>query len=536
MDSTTITPKSAIRPSPTKLTPSAVDIVELSQDRSSEASDLLPVGNGMEDTGSTLSEAGESAMSSEDPDDYEGEGVIEGSEAESSDWEDQSLYEDMLGAEMKENAGSVDTSGPEFCTPEECQYYKDLLRRVGSRAFVDQTVSCGAITAKKLITAFGLRPPAFLDGNPDSAYFTLLGLMMQREMAKRRKLDHINTVDHVVDLISRCNNIMVLTGAGISTSLGIPDFRSKGSGLYSRLETLGLSDPQEVFDITIFKEDPSIFYSIAKDILPTTNRFSPTHAFIELLQRKGKLLRNYTQNIDNIEQIAGVLPEKLVQCHGSFATASCVNCKYQVPGDEIFEDLRAGKVAKCPKCIEAEMAKQQVGKKRKRVIAASKSRKNRYNDDSSEEEDWALEPEVGVMKPDIIFFGEQLPDRFHRIVDHDRAKVDLLICIGTSLKVAPVSEVPAFLPANVPQIYISREPVHHIEFDVELIGDQCDDIVTELAQRVGWGDEFKHEMIPTDSEIQHVPNPDKTSQHIFTKVKKQEAIPSSSTFSFTMTM
>ncbi|KAF3905473.1 hypothetical protein ABW20_dc0106590 [Dactylellina cionopaga] len=416
MDSTALTPKSSVRPSPTtKLTPSAVDVIELSQDQSSESSDLLP--NDMRGITSALSDAGESALSSEEGDDFEGEGVIEGSEAESSDWEDQSLYEDMLSAEMKENSGDT----------------------------------------KKLITAFGLRPPAFLDGSPDSAYFTLLGLMMQREMAKRLKLQHVNSVDDVVELISKSSNIMVLTGAGISTSLGIPDFRSKGSGLYSRLEGLGLSDPQEVFDIQIFKEDPSIFYSIAKDILPTTNSFSPTHAFIELLQRKGKLLRNYTQNIDNIEHLAGVLPEKLVQCHGSFATASCVKCKFQVSGEEIFEDLRAGKIAKCPKCVETEMAKQQVGKKRKRGATVSKSRKNKYNDDSSDEEDWSLEAEIGVMKPDIIFFGEQLPDRFHRIVDHDRAKVDLLICIGTSLKVAPVSEVPAFLPAHVPQIYISRE-------------------------------------------------------------------------------
>ncbi|KAF3909802.1 hypothetical protein ABW21_db0201475 [Orbilia brochopaga] len=532
MDSTAITPKSTIRSSPTKLTPSAVDIVELSQDQASETSDLLP--NELRGMPSALSDAGDSGLSSEDVEDYDAEGPIEGSEPESSDWEDQSLYEDMLSADMKEN--SSDTTGPEFCTPVECQYYKELLRTVGSRNFVDQTVSCGAITAKKLITAFGLRPPVFLDGSPDSAYFTLLGLMMQREMAKRLKLQHVNSVDDVVELICKSENIMILTGAGISTSLGIPDFRSKGSGLYSRLEGLGLSDPQEVFDINIFKEDPSIFYSIAKDILPTTNKYSPTHAFIELIQRKGKLLRNYTQNIDNIEQLAGVIPDKLVQCHGSFATASCVKCKFQVSGEEIFDDLRAGRIAKCPKCVEAEIAKQQVGKKRKRGTSAPKSRKNKFNDNSSDEEDWSLEADVGVMKPDIIFFGEQLPDRFHRIVDHDRAKVDLLICIGTSLKVAPVSEVPAFLPANVPQIYISREPVQHIEFDVELIGDQCDDIVTELARRCGWGDEFKHEMIPADFEVQHSASSTKTSQHVFSRSSKQQTMPSSSTFSFTMTM
>jgi len=62
-----------------------------------------------------------------------------------------------------------------------------------------------------------------------------------------------------------------------------------------------------------------------------------------------------------------------------------------------------------------------------------------------------------TTQPDITFFGEQLPASFHdRLIDHDREKCDLLICIGTSLKVAPVSEIIGFLPPSVPQIYISK--------------------------------------------------------------------------------
>src|SRR5699024_6259414 len=122
-------------------------------------------------------------------------------------------------------------------------------------------------------------------------------------------------------LLFPCPRTLVLTMFfQISTSLGIPDFRSKDTGLYARLEYLGLTDAQEVFDIHLFRQDPSIFYSIAKDILPTEKKFSPTHAFLRLLQDKEKLLTNFTQNIDNVEANAGVLPENLVQCHGSFAT------------------------------------------------------------------------------------------------------------------------------------------------------------------------------------------------------------------------
>lgn len=161
---------------------------------------------------------------------------------------------------------------------------------------------------------------------------------------------------------------------------------------------MGLSDPQEVFDIHVFQEDPSIFFSIAKDILPTEKKYSPTHGFIRLLQDKGKLLTNYTQNIDNIEANAGVLAEKIVQCHGSFATATCVKCKYKVPGDAIFKEIKDGAIPECTACRQriAEDALKPQGLKRKR--SSNGQRKNRKDlDDSSGEEDYEIPP-PGVMK------------------------------------------------------------------------------------------------------------------------------------------
>lgn len=241
-----------------------------------------------------------------------------------------------------------------------------------------------------------------------------------------------------------------------------------------------MSDPQEVFDIHVFREDPSIFFSIAKDILPTEKKYSPTHGFIKLLQDKGKLLTNYTQNIDNIEANAGVLPEKIVQCHGSFATATCVKCQFKVPGDLIFSEIKAGSIPECSACRQriAEEALKPQGLKRKRSSNGQQQDRKEF-EDSSEDEDYEI-PTPGVMKvspdateslqafiandvsqPDITFFGEDLPDEFgQRLVHHDRELADLVIVIGTSLKVAPVAEVPGILPRNVPQIYISRTVSH----------------------------------------------------------------------------
>ena len=134
------------------------------------------------------------------------------------------------------------------------------------------------------------------------------------------------------------------------------------------------------------------------------------------------------------------------------------------------------------------------GLKRKRSSnSSSNSRKRRQSyEDSTDDEDDDITV-AGVMKPDITFFGEPLADSFHRrLLDHDREKVDLVLVIGTSLKVAPVSEVVGVIPTHVPQLYISREPCSHVNFDIDLLGD-CDTVIEELCQRAGW--DLQHEML-----------------------------------------
>jgi NAD+-dependent protein deacetylase SIR2 len=407
---------------------------------------------------------------------------------------------------------------PNACTLEEAVAFRNQLRTIGPEEFCRITVEAGTITAKKLLTAFGIRPPAFLETSPDDAYYGLLSLAISRELSKRIKLPQYNTVDDAVELIKKSKNIIVLTGAGISTSLGIPDFRSKDVGLYAKLEHLGLSDPQEVFDIKLFREDPTIFYSVARDILPDTDRFTPTHAFIHMLQQKGKLLTNYSQNIDNIEANAGILPEKLIQCHGSFATATCVDCGYKVPGDTIFADIKKGIIPRCDRCIARLRASlKPAAMKRKRSANGQDKKRRRSSDDDDENDDYDI-PEAGVMKPDITFFGEALPDRFsERLTGHDKALVDLVIVIGTSLKVAPVSEVVPYLPSNIPQMYISRTPVSHVNFDVDMLG-ECDVVVEELCRRAGW--DLRHEKMH-GGKIEVKLQEGFASRHVFTAVKDE---------------
>ena len=129
-------------------------------------------------------------------------------------------------------------------------------------------------------------------------------LNMICEPPRRKKLGHVNTLRDVVDLIKTSRKIIVLTGAGVSVSCGIPDFRSR-DGVYARLavDFPDLPDPQAMFDIHYFRKDPRPFFKFAREIYPGQFEPSPCHKFIRCVEKQGKLLRNYTQNIDTLEQV-----------------------------------------------------------------------------------------------------------------------------------------------------------------------------------------------------------------------------------------
>lgn len=131
---------------------------------------------------------------------------------------------------------------------------REKLREVGPNKFIEQTVTSGAVNVRKLVTAFGVRPDL---PYPDLWYYRILGQCIQRELRKRQKLPQYNTIDDAVSLLKKSKNIMVITGAGISTSLGIPDFRSRNTGFYSQLLARGFESPEDVFDIENFDHDPT---------------------------------------------------------------------------------------------------------------------------------------------------------------------------------------------------------------------------------------------------------------------------------------
>lgn len=292
----------------------------------------------------------------------------------------------------------------------------------------------------------------------------------------------------------KAKNIIVMCGAGISVSAGIPDFRTPGTGLYDNLQKYDLPDPQAIFDIGYFQERPAAFYMLAKEMWAegvAAGKYKPTltHRFIKLLHDKGLLLRCFTQNIDSLEAVTGLPAEKLVAAHGNFDAATCIATEKPVPIDEMKQAIIVGEEG---------------------------------------EEGWAAMRDKygGLCKPDIVFFGESLPDRFWLHMKQDFPKCDLLLVLGTSLAVQPFANLMNEPPSECPRVLINRDAVgmrdpkcparvgevvlqmasnkipigqgfrfdnEELNFrDVGLLGD-CDDQCQKLAEALDWQAELEEE-------------------------------------------
>lgn len=248
------------------------------------------------------------------------------------------------------------------------------------------------------------------------------------------------------------NKIVVMTGAGISTSAGIPDFRSPKTGLYHNLARLDLPNPEAVFDLEYFRKNPKPFYVLRKEMY-SSGTFYPTvsHAFLALLHRKELLLMLFTQNIDGLERKAGIPPELIVEAHGSFATQRCIDCEMGFPDELMKVIVERGEVPHCqsPECN-------------------------------------------GLVKPDIVMFGEDLPKKFSGNLKVPM-EADLVLVLGTSLKVAPFAGLPTFAKGETPRVLFNKDRVGDFGTradDVVVLGD-CDAGVRKLADALGWRQELE---------------------------------------------
>jgi NAD-dependent deacetylase len=199
----------------------------------------------------------------------------------------------------------------------------------------------------------------------------------------------------LAELIRAADSVVALTGAGISVPSGIPDFRSPRTGLWANV------DPMEVAHIEVFRRDPSRFWHFYGERFQTLEDKQPNRAHTVLadLEAAGHVDAVITQNIDRLHAQAGT--QNLIEVHGTIAHSSCLVCgsRYEL-GD--VRARQAGDAEGVPYC------------------------------------------DCGApLKPDVVLFGEYLPAEALARAEKLAARADLLLCIGSSLEVYPVGQLPA---------------------------------------------------------------------------------------------
>ncbi len=204
----------------------------------------------------------------------------------------------------------------------------------------------------------------------------------------------LESIYYAAELLSKARHAVVLTGAGLSTPSGIPDFRSEGSGLWSR------DEPLEVASMTTFRTRPTQFFQwfqpLASQIFNALP--NPAHYAIAHLEQKGRIQAVITQNIDMLHQKAG--SRRVIEMHGTLRTLSCTQC-YRQQGYENYLPafIQNGQIPHCPHC-------------------------------------------GAILKPDVILFGEQLPQKSWFEAQRETRACDLMIVAGSSLEVLPVAGLP----------------------------------------------------------------------------------------------
>ena len=196
------------------------------------------------------------------------------------------------------------------------------------------------------------------------------------------------TPEELAAILRQHRRIVALTGAGISVESGIPDFRSPG-GLWERF------DPMEYAHIQAFRRHPAKVWTLIKemDAVITTARPNAAHYALAELEAKGRLLGLITQNVDNLHQAAG--SQRVVEYHGNAHRFVCDTCRGQHPR-EILDFSQSPLYCPCG----------------------------------------------GLIRPDVVFFGEPIPPAAQAEAEELAQECDLLLVIGTSGEVAPASYLP----------------------------------------------------------------------------------------------
>jgi NAD-dependent deacetylase len=211
----------------------------------------------------------------------------------------------------------------------------------------------------------------------------------------RARLDEgqATVAERLADLLRESECTVALTGAGVSVPSGIPDFRTPETGIWANV------DPMKVAHIDVFKRDPARFWSYYRPRFHSLGHKRPNaaHEALAELERRGLLEGVITQNIDRLHRAAG--SENVVEVHGSIETSSCTSCGAAYGLEEVDGLFNGEGIAECVDC-------------------------------------------GGAVKPDVVLFGELLPESAMSRAQDLAERAELMLCVGSSLVVHPVAGLP----------------------------------------------------------------------------------------------
>jgi NAD-dependent deacetylase len=240
-----------------------------------------------------------------------------------------------------------------------------------------------------------------------------------------------------VDIICNSKWAVMLSGAGISTPSGIPDFRSTESGLWTKY------DPFEVASLISFRHHPEKFYDWIRPLADKMRKAEPNaaHFSVAQLEQAGYLKTIITQNIDGLHQRAG--SKNVIEVHGSLETMTCVDCYEKVNAEDYIQPyLQKGQVPYCPSC-------------------------------------------GGTLKPDAVLFGEQLPIHSWLKAQKTSKNCDVMIVAGSSLEVLPVAGLPMRALENGGHLIVINHSETYIDVRADVVfHEDVIDILPKIAQGV----------------------------------------------------
>jgi NAD-dependent deacetylase len=227
---------------------------------------------------------------------------------------------------------------------------------------------------------------------------------------------------------------VVLTGAGISVPSGIPDFRTPGTGLWEKV------DPMEVAHIDAFRRDPDKFWGFYSQrfLALMDKRPNPAHEVVAELERRGLIRGVITQNVDRLHRMAGT--QRLIEVHGSIEHSVCLQCGGRVHIERVIELVKEQGTPECLACI-------------------------------------------APLKPDVVLFGELLPEHALAEAHELAAEADLILCIGSSLEVYPVASLPDLTRRSGGRVaLVTQGPTpYDAVAEVKLDGDVVEELRAVLA-------------------------------------------------------